>query len=211
VTHADFNGVASENNIPIYILEEKMSESALLQEVRRWKPDLFVVVGWFHIVPKVIRDMAPAVGIHASLLPKYRGGAPLVWAMINGEKRTGVTLFHMEEDVDSGDIIAQKHFDITQEDNIATMIEKAEMHSKELLKEYLPKIVDGSANRIRQDEAKATHYPQRSPEDGRIDWSWPKSRIEAFIRSQTKPYPGAFIDVGKYRVRIWDADIEVLK
>ena len=86
-----------------------MNESLLIEKVNAWKPDLFIVVGWYHILPKSWRNLAPAYGMHASLLPNYSGGAQLFWAMINGEKKTGITLFKMDDGIDSGPIVGQKN------------------------------------------------------------------------------------------------------
>jgi methionyl-tRNA formyltransferase len=83
-----------------------MNEPGLFQTVTSWNPDAFLVAGWYHMIPKIWRNLAPAYGLHASLLPDYSGGAPLVWAMINGETKTGVTLFQMDDGVDSGPIVA---------------------------------------------------------------------------------------------------------
>jgi methionyl-tRNA formyltransferase len=146
-------------------------------------------------------------GIHASLLPKYRGGAPLVWAIINGEKTTGVSLFYFDQGVDTGDVIAQKKIEISDTDDIRTVYEKATLAAVDVLRESLPLIREGQAPRIPQDHANATIFPQRKPEDGLIDWTRTPDEIRNFIRAQTRPYPGAFTVLEGKKVTIWDADI----
>jgi methionyl-tRNA formyltransferase len=173
-------------------------------------PDLIVTVGWYFMIPKRMREIAPlgCIGIHGSLLPKYRGGAPLVWAIINGEKETGLTLFYLEDGVDDGDIIDQKSFPIEEEDTIKDLLVKLEEDSIKVLLNNLPKIEKGNAPRIKQDETIATYVPQRKPEDGEINWEWDSKRIKNFIRAQTKPYPGAFTFMKNKKIIIWDASIE---
>jgi methionyl-tRNA formyltransferase len=114
-------------------------------------------------------------------------------------------LFHLEDDVDSGDIVAQVSFPIEEDDTCATTYEKASQASVQLLREYLPRLADGTAPRIPQDEGLATSFPQRKPEDGLIDWTRSPEEIRNFIRAQTKPYPGAFTYIGDKKVTIWDA------
>ncbi|MFH1357407.1 MAG: methionyl-tRNA formyltransferase [bacterium] len=208
VRHVDFKTLCQEQGVPLILLEDKMV--SLRDVVAALKPDLILVAGWFHMVPKSIRELAPqgCIGFHASLLPKYRGGAPLVWAMINQEKEAGMSLFYLEDGVDSGDIIGQEDFSIEAQDTIADVVKKANSCAGQLLEKYLPLLAQEKAPRVKQDEKQATIYPQRSPEDGRIDWSWSADKINAFIRAQTKPYPGAFTEIEGYRMRLWDACVE---
>lgn len=172
------------------------------------KPDLFVVAGWYYLIPDVVRSYARlgAVGVHASLLPRYRGGAPLVWAIINGQSQSGVTLFHLSSGVDDGDVIAQAPFDIAETDDIRSVIHKATDRSVALMREFVPRVLDGTAPRARQDERSATVMPQRSPADGLIDWeALSSARAYDWIRAQTTPYPGAFTFLDDVRVIIWAA------
>ena len=203
---------AKQHGIPSYIMQDIMSEPGLSDALAAWKPDFILVIGWYHMVPRKIREMAPlgCAGVHASLLPRYRGGAPLVWAMINGERETGVSLFHLSDGVDDGDIIGQKSFEIAPADTIAEVLTRCEEVTISLLRQYLPAIAEGNAPRIQQDVSRATVFQQRSPEDGRIDWQWSAEKIKNFIKAQTRPYPGAFTDVGGKRLRIWNADVEEL-
>ena len=208
-THARFQALGAEFGFQVHELTGEMTASRQLQSLEHWQPDLLLALGWYYVVPRRVRESARlgTLGIHASLLPKYRGGAPIPWAIINGETETGASLFYLEESVDTGDIVAQERFSIRESDTCATVYEKAASASVKILREYLPRLASGRAPRIPQDEGEATYYPQRRPEDGLIDWSWSPKRIRDFIRAQTKPYPGAYTYVGGKKVLIWDADI----
>jgi methionyl-tRNA formyltransferase len=124
VLHADVSSFASEEGIPVALLTRKMNDPDLVSQVKAWNPDLFIVAGWYHMIPKLWRELAPAFGLHASLLPNYSGGAPLVWAIINGETKTGITLFKMDDGVDSGLIVDQLEEPIYPGDTIATLYER---------------------------------------------------------------------------------------
>ena len=203
--HADVAAFCAEAAIPCVTLERSMKEDALSKAISVWRPDAFLVVGWYHMIPEPWRAMAPAYGLHASLLPDYSGGAPLVWAMINGETRTGITLFQMDDGVDSGPIVGQADEPIFDDDTIATLYGRIEEKGLEILKIALPKIAAGTANFSIQDESKRRVFPQRSPTDGLIDWQQDASFIERFIRAQTRPYPGAYTTLNGERVTIWAA------
>ncbi len=155
--------------------------------------DLILALGWYYMIPKRIRNLAKqgAWGVHASLLPKYAGGAPLNWAIIKGEKETGVTLFRMEDGVDDGDIIVQKKLSIDFEDTIKEVYEKATIISKEILIEVL--VGFKKINFEPQDKLLLEVFPQRKPEDGELDLSMNSIDLYNFIRAQSSPYPGAFI------------------
>jgi methionyl-tRNA formyltransferase len=209
VLFRDFHELGERFGIPVVEVTGKMGSHA--DAVRKLEPDLIVVIGWYYMIPRSVRDLAAkgCVGIHGSLLPLYRGGAPLVWAMINGEREAGVTLFHFSDGVDDGDVIAQKSFPIEPADTIREVLDKATRASIEIVEEYVPRLADGTAPRVPQDHSRATVVPQRKPADGLIDWSWDAERIRNFIRAQTRPYPGAFTVIGDKRVTIWSADVDL--
>jgi methionyl-tRNA formyltransferase len=192
---ADLSIIAENHSIPLYWVDSVKGKRLndyydILNDIH---PDLILVLGWYYMIPEKIRSLARlgAWGIHSSLLPEYAGGAPLVWAIISGEKETGVTLFRMDDGVDSGEIIRQKRFDIDFQDTIKEVYEKATEASKEILFETLTHI--DSVNFIPQDKSRIKIYPQRKPEDGEIDWNKPANELYNFIRSQCTPYPGAFV------------------
>ena len=207
--YKDFNDFSQRNNVPVVVATEKMSE--YIEVVNNWQPDLIVVVGWYFMIPHQISKFPRKgiIGIHASLLPKYRGNAPLVWAMINGEKEAGVSLFFIEgKGIDEGDIIMQESFPISNDDTIKELLLKAETSAKNILLASMPLLENDKVVRLNQDHTLATIFPKRKPEDGKIDWSWEPERIRNFIRAQTKPCPGAFTIIDGKKVTIWSADIE---
>lgn len=203
----DFRTLGEQYNIPVYIINGDLKNYQ--PQLESHSPDFILAIGWYYMIPKSMLNLAAkgGAGIHASLLPKYRGNAPLVWAMINGEKETGISFFYFADGVDEGDIIAQERFAIEEQDYISDVLEKTKAASLKILKEYIPKLADGTAPRTAQDHTQATLFPKRSPEDGLIDWSWSSERIRNFIRAQSKPYPGAFTYIGAKKVTIWSADI----
>lgn len=208
VLHADARDRCERRGIPcVEIGAAGMKDEALLATVRGWRPDCFLVAGWYHIVPKAWRALAPAFGLHASLLPRYRGGAPLVWAILNGETETGITLFRFDDGVDTGAILAQGRTPIAADDTIATVYARIETLGEALLRDTLPRLADGSAAEHPQDLAAGSSFPQRGPEDGRIDWRLPAPRLYDFVRAQTRPYPGAFFVHQGARVVVWSAAV----
>lgn len=191
---ANLKALANEYKITCYELESTTNRiTDYYDELISLQPDVILVMGWYHMVPKKIRDIAKygAWGIHASLLPKYAGGAPLVWAIINGEKETGVTLFRLSDGVDDGDIIEQQTIPISFEETISDVYDKVTVASKEILLHTLQNISEVKFSP--QDKTIVQTWPQRKPEDGEIDLTWPAEKIYNFIRAQSPPYPGAFI------------------
>ena len=205
VLHADFEPIARRHGIAFHVMHGAMGDPEIVGLFRSWKPDLVLAAGWYHLIPAAIRDIAPALGLHASLLPDYSGGAPLVWAMINGEKRAGITLFRFDDGVDSGPIVAQAEEPILDDDTIATLYARVEARGIELLQRAFPAIAAGRAQYRPQDASRRRVFPQRAPEDGRIDWRWPARRVYDFIRAQSRPYPGAFSTFRGERLTIWRA------
>ena len=208
VLYADVASFAERCAIPCETIPENqpMSSSRLLEVVSGWAPDCFLVAGWYHMITKTWREIAPAYGLHASLLPNYSGGAPLVWALINGEKETGITLFQMDDGVDTGPIVSQRREQIFSDDTIATLYARIEDRGIELIREQLPKIASGTHKLTEQSLSNRVEMPQRSPDDGLIDWNGTSADIDRFIRAQTRPYPGAFSVLRGGRLIIWAAE-----
>jgi methionyl-tRNA formyltransferase len=146
-----------------------------------------------------------AINLHGSLLPKYRGRAPVNWALVNGETHTGVTLHYMIEQADAGDIIAQRVVPIAFEDTALTLFEKMTEAAVELLRSTFPLIKAGLAPRRPQDPAQATYFGGRTPDDGRIDWARPALGLYNLVRAVTIPYPGAFTACRGKKLYVWSA------
>ncbi|MBI9087692.1 MAG: methionyl-tRNA formyltransferase [Desulfobacterium sp.] len=205
VLHADVESYCMAKHIPTYKINNGMKSDALFNQVRTWNPDIFLVAGWYHMLPKKWLELTPAYGLHASLLPDYSGGAPLVWAMINGEKQTGITLFKFNSGVDNGPILGQKRTTIYETDTIATLYVRIEKLGLELIQKNIPALTNGTAILTPQDDSQRRIFPQRGPEDGIIDWSRTAMELHNFIRAQTRPYPGAFTTWKGKRLTIWKA------
>lgn len=206
--YSDLAAQGEELGVPSVLVEGSMNTPSLFALVESWKPDLFLVAGWYHHVPSSWRQLAPAYGFHASLLPRYRGGAPLVWALINGEHETGITLFRLDDGVDTGPVFGQRKIDILPEETIASLYPRVVDGAVDILDDFLRETSARNPRLNVQDERLSTVYPQRSPADGLIDWNQPGNFITRFVRAQTKPYPGAFTLIGERKLTIWEAKFE---
>ena len=169
--------------------------------------DLMLVVSWRYLLPADVYQL-PRLGtfvFHDSLLPEYRGFAPTVWAIINGNNHTGVTLFEIAEEVDSGDIIDQQRVNINLDDTIAIVMEKVTQVYLEILERNLDKLLAGDATRTPQDHFLATYTCKRLPEDNQIDWNCSSESIYNLIRAVSQPYTGAYTYLLGKKIFIWSA------
>lgn len=199
----EFKKFSEQTQKKLHILTKPSELESIIKEDR---PDMCIVVGWYWMIKEDLLKEVPEgfLGIHASLLPAYRGGSPLVWAIINGDKESGVSLFYLNEEMDSGDIVAQKKFIIEDNDTIAEVMNKAESLMVEILEENYHLLLEGKAPRIPQNHKDATYCSIRTPEDGRINWNRSNVEIHNAIRAQTYPYPGAFCYTeGAKKLYIW--------
>ncbi|MDN6261119.1 MAG: methionyl-tRNA formyltransferase [Staphylococcus simulans] len=199
--------VALQNGIEVY-QPEKISQSEDLQTLIDLKPDLIVTAAFGQILPKALLD-APrlgAINVHASLLPKYRGGAPIHQAIIDGEKETGVTIMYMAPKLDAGDIISQQAIDIEANDDVGSMHDKLSFLGADLLAKTLPDIINGTNERIEQNEEEATFASNISREDERIDWSKSAQDIYNHIRGLS-PWPVAYTKLDDKNMKLYQAHI----
>ena len=192
--YADFEPLSREySHIPFhFILDPK--EPLVIEKVGAYHPDLILVISWSQIIPNKMLAIPPlgTIGVHYSMLPKRRGGAPLTWALIDGLSQTGITLFYYDEGIDSGDIIDQETLEIEDSDTIKTLLDKIMIQLPGLVLRNLKAILEGTNPRSPQDPSQATLTPARRPQDGEIDWGQTDRQIYNFIRAQTVPYPCAF-------------------
>lgn len=198
---------ARRAGVPLCLLPITSPEtSAFIQSAR---PDLLVSVSFRSIVPPEILAIPTRGGInvHGSLLPKYRGRTPAVWAIINGERMTGITVHYMTEDVDAGDIILQEELPLTAHDTGGTVVAKFLQRCPPLVVEAIRRIDTGRATAKPQDHTQATYGTKRSPEDGQIRWAQPARRLYDWVRALTHPYPGAFATYRGRRVWIWEMSV----
>lgn len=169
--------------------------------------DLMLVACWRYRIPPSIyqRPRRGTFVFHDSLLPRYRGFAPTVWAIINGEAETGATLFRIAEGVDTGDIVAQERVPIGPDETIDQVMARVTEAYLRLLASNLQPLLDGTARATPQDPAQATYTCKRLPEDNRIDWARSTAQIHNLIRATTRPYPGAFTFLAGRKLTIWSA------
>lgn len=210
IHHVLFDEEADKYGIPILHISGSMEQKEYIQWMEEKKMDFGLAIGWYKKIPKVILDIPKKglAGIHGSLLPQYRGGAPLVWAMIQGEKMTGVSLFYFTEGIDEGDIIAQRSFEIKYSDYISDIYKRMEWHAIEILKTELPNISNNTINTWKQPVSEPIKvWPMRSPEDGIINWEQSAEQIYNFIRAQSRPYPGAYTYMNHTKVHIWKSKV----
>ncbi len=170
-------------------------------------PDIILSCYYRRMIPSRVLALAGkgAFNMHGSLLPKYRGRAPVNWAILNGERQVGITLHHMVKRADAGDIVDMQAVDVAPDESAYDAMMKVVGAARVVLARQIDGLLAGTAPRRMQDEAAATYFGGRKPEDGRIDWSWPATRIVNLVRAVSEPYPGAFAEVGGRRLFVWRA------
>ncbi len=189
---------AGRRGIPVFQPEKARHPDAVAR-IAAESPDLIVVVAYGHILPKSILDI-PRLGcinVHASLLPKYRGAAPINWAVARGETVTGITIMRMDEGMDTGPMLHVREMPIGEEDTAETMFSKLSVLGAEALREAMRKLREGTLCETPQDAALATYAPMLKKEHGWIDWSRPAGEVRNLVRGMT-PWPSAFaVHAGK--------------
>lgn len=198
--------VALAHNLPVY-QPEKMSGSEEMAELMTLGADGIVTAAFGQFLPTKLLDSVDfAVNVHASLLPKYRGGAPIHYAIINGEEEAGVTIMEMVKKMDAGDMIAKASTPITDDDNVGTMFEKLAVIGRDLLLRTLPDYIAGNIKPEPQDESKATFSPNITPEEERIDWNKSARDVFNHIRGLS-PWPVAHTLLDGKRFKIYEATL----
>ena len=184
--------LAAGAGLPV-LQPEKARDEKFVAELRAFRPDLIVVAAFGQILPRSILELPKfgCLNVHTSLLPKYRGAAPIQWAILNGDAETGVTIMKMDVGLDTGDILTQTATPICPEDNAATLHDRLAQLGAELLVRTIPDYVVGKISARPQSAELATHVAKIKKEDGRIDWRQPATAIWNRIRAFT-PWPGAF-------------------
>ncbi|MEZ6084422.1 MAG: methionyl-tRNA formyltransferase [Phycisphaerae bacterium] len=178
--------------------------------VRQANPDLIWLTDYRYIIPKQTLEIPRhgTVNLHPSLLPEYRGRAPLNWAIINGESRLGLTAHFVSEAIDAGDIIAQRSFELTPDEDVGNALEKLYPMYADIAAQVLDDFNRNVIKRTPQPSGDHKVYPRRRPEDGWIDWRESARNICNLVRGVARPYPGAFGFVGERRVTIWKCAVE---
>ena len=198
--------VALAHDLPIY-QPEKLSGSEEMAQLMALGADGIVTAAYGQFLPsKLLDSMDFAVNVHASLLPKYRGGAPIHYAIINGDSEAGVTIMEMVKEMDAGDMVSQKALPILEQDNVGTMFEKLAVLGRDLLLETLPAYIAGEIKPVPQDASQVTFSPNISPEEERLDWNKSARDIFNQIRG-TYPWPVAHTLLDGKRFKIYEADL----
>lgn len=182
-----------ENGLPYYAGNPRNGRADEWMEQNDMKFDNLLSINYLFILEADILKRAKlAINFHGSLLPKYRGRTPHVWAIINGEKECGITAHLMNTECDDGDIVRQIHVQIDDEDTGADILNKYNALYPDLVMGIVRDVENGTITYVKQDKVNATYFGKRTPADGHIDWNWQKERIRNWIRAQAYPYPGAF-------------------
>lgn len=200
---------AMELGLPVY-QPKKVRDPEFIQVMKELNPDVIVVVAFGQIIPKEILHMPKygCINVHASLLPAYRGAAPIQWAVINGDKESGVTIMRMDEGVDTGDMINKVIVPLNEKETGGSLFDRLSESGAKLLVETLPMLEDGSAVFEKQPEESTTPYAAMiSKKMGELDWAKSATELERLIRG-LNPWPSAFSHLNGKTLKIWEASVE---
>jgi methionyl-tRNA formyltransferase len=198
---------ARAKGVPVHT-PERAGTPEWVERIAQMRPELILSAYYRNMISTKVLGLAPlgAFNMHGSLLPKYRGRAPINWAVLNGEPRIGMTLHRMVREPDAGNIVDQEGVDIGPRDTAEQAFRKVLPCARRVLGRQIDALLSGSASETPQDSSKATYFGARKAEDGRIDWTRSSREIFNLIRAVTDPYPGAFTDVGPARLMVWWAE-----
>ncbi len=198
---------AITHGIPVY-QPVTLREGAALDVLRELSPDIIVVAAYGKLLPPDVLQLPPrgCVNVHSSLLPRYRGAAPINWAILNGEQETGVTIMYMAEGLDTGDIISQSATAIDPDEDASALHDRLAEMGAELLVETLRSIERGTAERRPQDDALSSYAPMLSKELSPVDWSKSARQIHDQIRGLS-PWPSAVAEIGGVRCKLWSSTV----
>ena len=201
MVQSEVASLAEKLGIPT-IKPKSLKDDDLYKQIKSLSPDLIVVIA-FRILPKRLYEIPKlgAINIHGSLLPKYRGAAPINWALVNGEKETGLSAFYLKQKVDTGDIIANIKIDIEKSDNFDSLYSKLSNLSADFLLDTLEQIESGDVNRIEQNDTKASSAPKIGPFDALIDFGFPAEHVVNFVRGMSST-PGAYTFYKEKKIKI---------
>jgi methionyl-tRNA formyltransferase len=200
---------AREKGVPIFT-PEKVNTPEWIERIAALRPDLVLSVYYRNMISSKILALPRrgAFNLHGSLLPKYRGRAPINWAVLHGEPRIGMTLHRMVKQADAGAVVDQEGVDIGPRDTAEQAFRKVMPCARRVLARQIDALLAGTAKETPQDDAQANYFGGRTPEDGRIKWAQTSAQIFNLIRAVTDPYPGAFTDVGAARLMVWWAETD---
>lgn len=204
VTASPVKALALKKNIPVY-QPERLKDIDAIEKLRSFAPDLIIVVAYGKILPREVLHIPPlgCINLHASLLPRYRGAAPIHWALLRGEEVTGVTTMYVDEGMDTGDIILQEEVPILPEDNVGTLHDKLADTGARLLLDTVARIKTGTAPRIPQPEEGVTYAPPLERTDEILDWNKPARELWFQVRG-LNPWPGAMTYWQGELLKVWE-------
>ncbi|MCX7921868.1 MAG: methionyl-tRNA formyltransferase [Clostridia bacterium] len=188
----------------------KVKTQEFVEELKQIKPDLLVTAAYGKILPKDVLDIPPfgCINVHGSLLPKYRGAAPIHWAIINGEKVTGITTMYTDIGMDTGDMLLKAEIAITLDMTVGELHDKMALLGAEVLRDTIRRLKEGTLERTPQDNDEATYAPIIQKDLGLIDWSKTSLEVHNLVRG-TNPWPGAYTFYKSERMRIWKTEVAV--
>ncbi len=200
--------LALECGLPIY-QPVKVRDPEFVRTVKELAPEVIVVAAFGQLLPRELLDIPPegCINVHTSLLPKYRGAAPIQYAIINGERETGVTIMYMDVGLDTGDIILQRGIEIAKNETGGSLHDKLADLGAKLLLEALDQIKAGTAKRHPQEDAGASYVKMLDKDMGNIDFTAPAEKIERLIRG-LNPWPSAFTRLDGKTLKLWSAEVE---
>ncbi|WP_334351869.1 methionyl-tRNA formyltransferase [Companilactobacillus sp. HBUAS56257] len=200
--------VAEAENIKVY-QPAKLPKSPEMEELKALNADLLITAAYGQFLPTSFLNSAKvaAINVHGSLLPKYRGGAPIQWSLLNGDKETGITIMYMVKGMDAGDIISQKKLPIAESDDNGSLFDKMAIVGRDLLLDTIPKILSGDIHPIKQDPDKVVFSPNISKEQEHIDFSKSAEEIFNQIRALS-PDPGAWVMLNNQRTKLYQTQVE---
>lgn len=204
LTPSPVKQLAVDNNIKV-LQPAKLNKSPEMDEIIALQPDLLITAAYGQFLPSKLLAAAKiaAVNVHGSLLPKYRGGAPVQYSIINGDAETGISIMYMVKQMDAGDVLAQRAIPIEKDDDNGTMFDKLSILGRDLLLETLPKLVDGTATATPQDESQVVFSPNISTAQERIDYRLPADQIDNKVRG-LRPAPLGNMVIDGLRTKIYD-------
>jgi methionyl-tRNA formyltransferase len=179
-----------------------------IEAVRALRPEAIFVIGWSQLVRGELIALAPrgVYGMHPTLLPRHRGRAPIPWTILTGLARTGVTLFEIvDPTADSGPIVGKVVVPVAPDETATTLFNKLARAHVDLVRDFVPRLREGTFTKTPQDPSRASAWPKRTPADGIIDWETRAPYLYDWVRAQTRPYPGAFTFLGDEKVVVWRA------
>ncbi len=218
VTHADDPGeerwfgsvadLAVGAGIPVLVPDDPNAPD-VVETLTKARPDLLFSFYFRKLLRPPILELPRlgALNLHGSLLPHYRGRAPVNWAILHGESETGVTLHYMDAKPDHGDVVGRRAVAIERDDTALSVTRKLAAAGRVLLREMVPRLAAGTAPREPQDHVAARYFGGRSAADGEIDWAQPAESIRNLVRAVTRPWPGAFGEIAGRRVFVWWAEV----